>query len=777
MLAIIMAGGEGERLRPLTCAIPKPMVLLLDRPILSYSLELLKKHDIDKAALTLGYLPERIIDEFGDGGDYGIELKYYTEQKPMGTAGGVLKARDFLTETFCVLSGDGVTDIDITEAYRYHKSKGALATLVLKRVSNPTEYGLVSLDDNGRVVGFSEKPSWSGVTTDTANTGVYILEPEILNEIPENSAYDFGRELFPSLIQRSCDVYGYVTDGYWCDIGDIHAYMKAQADALDGKISFIQPPENGIFRMGGAVVDESARIEAPAYIGAGARVERGAYIGAYTVLGANTVVGETASIKRSVLYPYAFAGAGASLRGCAMAARSVIGLNASAFEECVIADDTYVGERACLKPGVKVWPSKRVPDGMTVSENIVWGQRADRAFDGYSIRTRTPEEAVRAGRAIAWKQKIKTALTGRSASSVSDAQERALCAGLAAQGVKVYSMGECTLPQLRYTLGATGMNAAVYALGDAVTPIREELTYLSSSEKRAIEAALFRQDMPNAYTGITRPIERAGRSDLPYLGFLTGAAFGNIRRIRAAIYAQREQLLYLADQAFSRAGFTARVEWEEEMMELSHDELGIYLSPDGENARFADADGVFDDALNEMFISWAMLENGEKTLFAPPAATRSLDALGADYAANIVYARGDKSEWARELKQKSMFQFNMRFDGLFAALNVLSRVNESEISLSAFRERMPKVERVSRDIRIDFEKRGEALRRFSNSSYENFERDELFFRNENGCAWIRPDDDRPVCTVTAESRDVETADEICGFMLDALKRAAESDNA
>ncbi len=777
MLAIIMAGGEGERLRPLTCAIPKPMVLLLDKPILSYSLELLKKHNIEKAALTLGYLPERIIDEFGDGSDYGIELKYYTEQKPMGTAGGVLNARDFLTETFCVLSGDGVTDIDLTEAYKFHKSKGALATLVLKRVSNPNEYGLVSTDDDGRVIGFSEKPSWSGVTTDTANTGVYILEPEIFKEIPENRAYDFGKELFPSLVRRSAEVYGYLTDGYWCDIGDIRAYMKAQADALDGKISFIRPPENGIFRMSGAIVDDGARIEAPAYIGAGARIERGAHIGAYSVLGTNSVVAETASIKRSVLYPGALAGAGAALRGCVMAARSVIGANASAFEECVIADDTIIGKSACLKPGVKIWPLKRVPDGMTVNENIVWGQRADRAFDGYSIRTRTPEEAVRAGRAIAWKQKVKTALTGRSASSVSDAQERALCAGLAAQGVKVYTLGECTLPQLRYTLSATGMNAAVYALGDAVTPICEGLTYHSSSEKRAIEAALFRQDMPNAYTGITRPIERVGRSDLNYLGFLMSAAFGSIRRIRAAVYAQREQLLYLADQAFSRAGFTARVEWEEELMELAKDELGIYLSLDGENVHFADADGVFDDALDEMILSWAILENGEETLFAPPAATRSLDALAADYGASVVYARADSNEWARELAKKSMFQFNMRFDGLFAALNVLSRINESEISLSSFRERMPKVERVSRDVRIDFEKRGETLRRFSVSAPDDFEREELFFKNAKGCAWIRPDDDRPVCTVTAESRDVETAEEICGAMLNALKRAADSDNS
>ena len=201
MKAIIMAGGEGTRLRPLTCDCPKPMIRLMNRPVMAYALALLRRHGVTQVAATLGYQPDAITDYFGEGGDFGVDLRYHTEKTPLGTAGVVRQAADFLDETFIVLSGDGVTDLDLTGAVAFHRRSGALATLVLKRADNPLDYGVVALDAAGRVRSFHEKPEWSDVVSDTVNTGIYILEPELLARIPADRPCDFGSELFPALVR------------------------------------------------------------------------------------------------------------------------------------------------------------------------------------------------------------------------------------------------------------------------------------------------------------------------------------------------------------------------------------------------------------------------------------------------------------------------------------------------------------------------------------------------------------------------------------------------
>lgn len=773
MLAMIMAGGEGERLRPLTCTLPKPMTLVLDQPVLAYSLRLLARHGVERAGITLGYLPDQIEDAFGDGSEYGVSLKYFRESRPMGTAGGIKPARAFLTETFCVLSGDGLTDVNLSEALAFHRAHGAKATLVLKRVQNPTSYGLVSTDADGRIVSFTEKPDWKNVTSDAANTGIYILEPEILDRIPDDQPFDFGRELFPLLLREGVPMYGYLTEAYWCDIGDVSAYLEANREALEGRISLIDVPEGGIVRMPGAIVDEEAILEAPVFLGAGARIGAGAKVLAGSVIGAGAVVAENASVKRAVLYPGSFAGRDSELRSCVLAPRAQVLDGAQAFEESVIGEDSRIGARGCVKPGVRVWPGKRVPDGAVVFENLVWGQRLARAFMGVSIRAVTPEDAVRAGRAIVWRQKPGNVLIGRATSSVAASQARALAAGLCSQGAQVYTIGECTLPQLRHVLSLMRLDAAVYAESDAMTPLYADGTPLTPPEKRKIEDTLNRQDMPRPYTGITRPISNVGRSDLGYLGFLKSAAFGHVRRLRAAVYAQSEQLLYLADHAFQNAGFTARVEWEEELMELSANEIGVYLSASGEKAVFADEDGLLTDAQMELLTGWAMAEHGETTLYAPPDATRALDALGRSLGLKVVFASGDLATWARTLSQVSPFQYHMRFDGLFLSLHLLSRLNENALSLADFRARMPEVSRVSHHIDVDFPHRGEVMRRLSDALPPEFEREDWFFRGQHGCAWIRPDEERPYCTVTAEARDAEFAQEICDLFSGLLQKAAD----
>ena len=218
MKAVIMAGGEGARLRPLTCDRPKPMVPLMDKPMMEYIVELLAAHNLQDLAVTLQYLPEQIQDHFGEQSPAGTKFSYFLEDKPLGTAGSVKNAASFLDDTFMVISGDCLTDIDLTAAIEFHRRKKALVTIVLTPQENPLEYGVVMVNDEGRIIRFLEKPGWGEVFSDTVNTGIYILEPEVLDYIPPGKKFDFSRDLFPLLMEEGRPLYGCVLPGYWCDI-------------------------------------------------------------------------------------------------------------------------------------------------------------------------------------------------------------------------------------------------------------------------------------------------------------------------------------------------------------------------------------------------------------------------------------------------------------------------------------------------------------------------------------------------------------------------------
>ena len=236
MKAVIMAGGEGTRLRPLTCNLPKPMVPIVHKPMMEHILNLLKAHSIHEIASTLWYLPQDVMDYFGDGSQFGVSMEYFVEEEPLGTAGSVKNAEDFLNETFVVVSGDSLTDIDLSKAVAFHRERNAVATLVLTRVANPLNYGIVITGEDGRIRQFLEKPSWSEVFSDTVNTGIYVLEPEVLQEFAKGQNVDFSRDLFPKLLAKEAPIYGYIADGYWSDVGNLEVYRQAQQDCLDGKV-------------------------------------------------------------------------------------------------------------------------------------------------------------------------------------------------------------------------------------------------------------------------------------------------------------------------------------------------------------------------------------------------------------------------------------------------------------------------------------------------------------------------------------------------------------
>ena len=236
MKAVIMAGGEGTRLRPQTSNLPKPMLPLVGRPMMEHIVSLLRRHGITDIVVTVAFLPNAIRSYFGDGSELGVSMVYATEESPLGTAGSVRNAREQLTERFLVISGDVLTDIDLTSVIEFHEKNEALATIALCAVENPLEFGIVITREDGTIERFLEKPGWGQVFSDTINTGIYVLEPEIFDRIPEGRSVDFSGEVFPAVLEAGEPLYGYVADGYWEDVGTTAAYLKAHEDILDGKV-------------------------------------------------------------------------------------------------------------------------------------------------------------------------------------------------------------------------------------------------------------------------------------------------------------------------------------------------------------------------------------------------------------------------------------------------------------------------------------------------------------------------------------------------------------
>ncbi len=305
MKAFILAAGAGTRLRPLTYECPKPMISLLNKPVIEHTIDNLKKHNIDSVVMNLHTLPKMITDYFGNGKKFGIDINYSMEENLLGTAGGLKKCKSFFDSTFVVMSGDGLSNVDLTSAVAFHKKKKALATMVLKKIETKFAYGITLTDRFNRIVNFVEKPSWGSVFSDTVNTGIYIFEPEIFRYIPDGF-YDFGKDLWPKLLKLKKNIYAYLMNEYWTDIGNIEEYKNGVKDALFGKISINVDGKK--FGRSEVIVDKNSKIDrtvkfiGKSIIGKNCKIGKNVVIDNGTVIGNNVQIQDDAIIKDSVIW-------------------------------------------------------------------------------------------------------------------------------------------------------------------------------------------------------------------------------------------------------------------------------------------------------------------------------------------------------------------------------------------------------------------------------------------------------------------------------------------
>jgi len=357
MKAVILVGGEGTRLHPLTFNTPKAMVPILNKPFLEYLILYLKEHGVRDIILTTSYLPDRIQSYFGDGAESGVHLTYLVEETPLGTAGAVKNAESLLDEPFFVINGDVVTGIDLTAMMSQHRKVKPKVSLSLTPVDNPTIYGVVETDDKGMVKRFVEKPSWEEVTTNMINAGIYILEPEVLGYIPPSTTSMFERHLFPLLLEKGEPILSYPSTTYWIDIGTPEKYLKVTHDLLSGKA-----PSLSIYRpqiSKNSQIHPSAQIEGPVLISEGCVIAQGAKIKG-AVLEPKCQVDEDAVIEGAILWQESRVGKKAILKNCIVGSRCYIQEGSQVPDNCVLGDDVVVEKNSKLAPGTKVSPDKQI---------------------------------------------------------------------------------------------------------------------------------------------------------------------------------------------------------------------------------------------------------------------------------------------------------------------------------------------------------------------------------------------------------------------------------
>jgi mannose-1-phosphate guanylyltransferase len=312
MRAMIMAAGLGTRLRPLTGYVPKPMAPILNRPALYHILRLLRSHGVREVVVNLHHFPDAIRGWFGDGRRLDMSIRWAYEEQLLGTAGGVKNNEDFLTDdTFLVMSGDSLTDLDLGSLLATHRQKGGVATLAVKKVSDPSEYGVVVVDENDRIGGFQEKPSREEALSDLCNCGIYVFEPTIFDRIPAATFYDFGKQVFPELVADGTPFYVHRVEGYWNDVGNLEEYVRSNFDALRGEVSIERPGTEvrpGVLLGERSVLADGAETVGPVLIGDDCLIEEGARLVGPLVVGDGVAVESGAEIRASVVGPAAFLG-------------------------------------------------------------------------------------------------------------------------------------------------------------------------------------------------------------------------------------------------------------------------------------------------------------------------------------------------------------------------------------------------------------------------------------------------------------------------------------
>jgi mannose-1-phosphate guanylyltransferase/phosphomannomutase len=805
MKAVIMAGGEGSRLRPLTSNLPKPMIPLVNRPMMEHVVTLLRRHGFDEVVVTVAYLANAIRTYFGDGSEFGVKMVYATEQTPLGTAGSVRNAMDVLDERFLVISGDVLTDIDLSAIVQFHEKKAALATIGLIRVENPLEFGIVITDEDGAIERFLEKPTWGQVFSDTINTGIFVLEPEIFDHIPGGRAVDFSGEVFPALLEKGLPLYRAVATGYWEDVGTLEAYARAHKDILDGRVKVDVPGfqlANGLWLGEGAQLDPEATVEGPALIGDNCRIMAGARLGQYAVLGDNVRVRRDANLERVVVHDNAYIGESCRLRGTIVGRACDLRRGVRCDEGSVLGDECFVAEDAFIGPEVKVYPFKTVEAGAVINSSIVWESKGARTLfgrDGVSGLANvdvTPELAVRLAMAYASTLRADTTVvTSRDSSRSARMLKRAIMAGLNSGGVNVIDLEVASVPVTRFVVrqgtAAGGITVRIKDGDSQSVQVRffdDNGADISEDAQRKIERLFHREDFRRALPSDIGDIDFPPRAMEQYatalqatvdLASIVSARFkvvidysygtaslvmpNVLAKLGADVLAVNPYTSTLGVMAYDAAQHAAQVSlW----VRSSGAHLGAVIDPDGEHVTFIDDEGrVLADT--QALLAFVLLVSDRllgDCIALPVGVSSAAERLARERGVRVEYTKMSTPAlndaaiepgvgFAASLDGGFIVPgFLPAFDGAAALVKLLDLLAHHDVRLSTIVDRLPRVHLVHETVVTPWDQKGAVMRNLvEHASRPTVLVDGVKVLHDDGWVLALPDPEEAVTHVYTEA--------------------------
>ena len=809
-----MAGGEGSRLRPLTINRPKPMVPIVNQPCLGHIFDLLKRHGIEDSFVTLQYLASVIQDSYGDGGSVGMRLRYSIEESPLGTGGSVRQLAGDLDGTFIVISGDALTDIDLSKVIAFHKERGAAVTLTLVHVPNPLEYGVVITEPDGRIRKFLEKPSWGEVFSDTINTGIYVIEPRVLERYEMGEVFDFGKDLFPKLLLEGEPLFGYIADGYWTDIGSITEYARANADLLNGKLR-VGPVGHelmpGVWTEGPVEIDESARITGPVFLGEGVKIGPHTRIVGPTVLRDYVSVDVGAVIDSSIVGRNSYVGERAELHGALVGRQCALKSRVVLEEGSVIGDHSVVNENARVRAQVKVWPDKQIESGAVVGSSLIWGAQGRRALFGRFGVTGivnidlTPEFISRLGAAYASTLSVGATITmNRDQHRSSRMLKRGLMSGIVSAGVHVADLLQAPLPigrfQTRRIGAAGGVHVRVSPFDVRVCDVKffdRQALDIDKAQERKVETIFFREDLRRvSYEDVGRIYESPRVGEAYSDAFLSEVAHRKeITDAKPKIvvnYSHGTAAQFLP-QLLNRLGIEVVAvngivsenigsrsfeEFQEELRQLAvlvpalGAQLGVIIDAGGEKVFVVDDRGriVNDMHFLAAFVSLTVRQ-APGVVAVPVYAPSSIEEIVAGHGGRVQRVRASaEAQMSLAAREQPLLvgdgvggfifpRFHPSFDGLFATVRLLELLIAAKQSLSEVVDATPPVHVARLQVDCPWDQKGRVMRMLAQDPQTERTRQVDGVKHQNDGEWVvvLPDADRPLFNVYAEGPDDDRA--------------------
>jgi mannose-1-phosphate guanylyltransferase/phosphomannomutase len=829
MKAVIMAGGFGTRLRPLTCTLPKPMVPMVNRPMMEHIVKLLAGHGIKEITVLLFHQAEAISGYFGDGAGYGVNINYLRPDADYGTAGAVGMARKQLNEPFIVISGDLLTDFDLSEIIRFHNERKALATITLTRVQNPLEYGIVITEQDGRIVRFLEKPTWGQVFSDTINTGIYVFQPEIFDFIPEGQEFDFSKNVFPALLERQKPLYGCITSGYWRDVGNIAEYRQAHWDALKGNVRVEVEGErlNLIGKdiwvgKGSNIQARNTNLTGAVILGREVKVGAGTHLHD-VVIGDGCQIGENAFIEHSILWNGCRVGDKARIDGAIVCDGVTVGEGAAVEQNAIISSQAAIGARAQVLENIKIWPAKTVDEDSVLTSSLIWGDRWLKEFfagprvTGLANMEMTPEFAAKLGAAFgALLGTGSLVATSRDAHPASRMINRALLSGLLSAGANAEDLRATPIPLLRYQLKSGKEMGGIHTRKSPFDSKFVDIIFfdgdgrdLPSSKVKSLERLFLREDFKRAEpdsTGLLefpeRTVESYREGLLSYInaeairqaGFkiVIDYACGAAATIFPSILGELGLEVVALNATLNPARITkTKDDFENSQRDLSaavtslKADIGFLLDSGAERVFLVDGQGRIlggDEAMLAVSLL-VMKSNMTKAIAVPVTASRVIEEMGEKYGVKVLRSKIDNRS-LMEMAQNTAVGFiasrragfifpgfQPAFDAMLTVCKILEMMAVSMTGSDEIYQEIPGSFLVRRNIACPWSRKGEVLRGLIEQTKDHSDREmidgiKLFF----GRDWVQviPDPHRELFHVNAEAGDHGRAEQLVNEYLDRI---------